>query len=85
LCNQDCDQNCSKQSSNTKCEKCGSYDGYYGNKYMLEDPIIPLTTQIVTKRPKRFTRDTRKSRRFLTHPKRNYFNWTLFFFSSNYS
>ena len=40
---------------------------------MLEDPIIPLTTQIVTKRPKRFTRDTRKLR-FLTHPKRNFPN-----------
>jgi hypothetical protein len=73
LCNQDCDQNCSKQSSEIFCEKCGSYDGFYGNKYMLEDPIIPLTTQIVTKRPKRFTRDTRKSR-YLTHPKRNFLN-----------
>ena len=36
LCNQDCDQNCSKQSSEIFCEKCGSYDGFYGNKYMLK-------------------------------------------------
>ena len=71
MCNQDCDQNCSKQSSEIYCEKCGSSDGYYGSKYMLEDPVIPSTTQIVTRRPKRFTRDTRKLKMFLTHQKRN--------------
>jgi hypothetical protein len=38
---------------------------------MLEDPVIPLTTQIVTKRPKRFTKDTRKLKVYGTHQKRN--------------
>jgi hypothetical protein len=72
LCDQNCDQNCPKQFAGPNyCEKCGSSDGYYGSKYMLEDPVIPSTTQIVTRRPKRFTRDTRKLKMFLAHQKRN--------------
>jgi len=44
LCDKNCDETCTKD-----CQKCGSKDGYYGNKYMLamSSPSIKLTTKAI--------------------------------------
>ncbi len=50
LCNQNCNQTCcDKKTENkfnqTKCEKCGSTNGKYGNKYSIKNEIPSTTTQ----------------------------------------
>ena len=57
LCNQNCNQTCcdkkTKNSLNpTKCEKCGSSNGKYGNKYTIKNEISSTTTrEIITAHP----------------------------------
>jgi hypothetical protein len=57
LCNQNCNQTCcDKKTENkfnqTKCEKCGSTNGKYGNKYSIKNEIPSTTTQeIITAHP----------------------------------
>ena len=36
-----CDQSCKTKCTND-CEKCGSSNGVYGNRYYLEDPSLPI-------------------------------------------
>jgi len=50
LCNQNCNQTCcDKKTENkfnqTKCEKCGSTNGKYGNKYSIKNEILNLQQQ----------------------------------------
>ena len=57
LCNQNCNQTCcDKKTKNTlnptKCEKCGSSNGKYGNKYTIKNEISSTTThEIITAHP----------------------------------
>jgi hypothetical protein len=57
FCNQNCNQTCcDKKINDRKCEKCGSSNGDYGNKYMIKNSIPDFTTtteEIITAHPTR--------------------------------
>ena len=49
LCNQNCNQTCCDKKTKSavnqaKCEKCGSSNGKYGNKYTIKNEISSTTS-----------------------------------------